>query len=211
MTAQGGVEGLGRHHPLQWAPSLLPCAFSLDLGGRFVLPGAQGEVGNVGPMAAQPFLKLWEEGGRSEVFRVAASHPAGAGRAGGGGCYQIGGRMPLRAPSVPEVPQHPVPEHLGTGSRGTWPGHTFPGPRGPIPPLPLPGPRPTSQRKSRISRMVSKLAPMNSPIWPPMSPVEAGCRQLSQPPAAPMRPQALRTHRAAPTFRRPSSGPRSRS
>lgn len=42
-------------------PLDLSCPSSLDLG-HFVLPGAQTEVGNLGSMAAQPFLKLWEEG-----------------------------------------------------------------------------------------------------------------------------------------------------
>ena len=46
-----------RCHPLDWT-----CPSSLEIGSHFLLPGAQAEVGNLGSMAAQPFLKLWEEG-----------------------------------------------------------------------------------------------------------------------------------------------------
>jgi hypothetical protein len=81
VTAQGGVEGLvgqatvlGQENFTFPDPALLDltstlwtCSAppSLTLGGHFELPGAQAEVGNnVGSMAIQPFLNLWEEEGR---------------------------------------------------------------------------------------------------------------------------------------------------
>lgn len=44
-------------HPLDRS-----CPSSLEIGGHFFLPGAQTEVGTLDSVAAQPFLKLWEEG-----------------------------------------------------------------------------------------------------------------------------------------------------
>lgn len=109
-----------------------------------MLPETQAEVGNLGSMAAQAFLKLWEEGAGQRCRGV---HPPGAqqgqgmpssfsapwgggstlgwglgthtrdGRGRLGCCYQIGAGVPLGALSFPEVSQDSVPEHLGA-SRG---------------------------------------------------------------------------------------------
>lgn len=46
----------------EWHPLDGTCPSSLEIGGHFLLPGAQAEVGTLGSVAAQPFLKLWEEG-----------------------------------------------------------------------------------------------------------------------------------------------------
>lgn len=69
-TAQEGLGGLGRHHDagtesLRPTFCSFPCAPGSDLlpppltlGGHFVLPEARVEMGNLGLMAAQSFLKL---------------------------------------------------------------------------------------------------------------------------------------------------------